>query len=67
MEQKKVIRLKQVSIYHGGDNLTAKRLISEGEMVLSEVDLSVARGCCWEYTLRNLKDGWKRDMPYPIM
>ncbi|MBQ8652639.1 MAG: ATP-binding cassette domain-containing protein [Alistipes sp.] len=44
MEQKKVIRLKQVSIYHGGDNLTAKRLISEGEMVLSEVDLSVARG-----------------------
>ncbi len=44
MEQKKVIRLKQVSIYHGGDNLTAKRLISEGEMVLSEVDLSVVRG-----------------------
>lgn len=44
MEQKKVIRLKQVSIYHGGDNLSAKRLISEGEMVLSEVDLSVARG-----------------------
>lgn len=44
MEQKKVIRLKQVSIYHGGDNLTAKRLISEGEMVLSEVELSVARG-----------------------
>ncbi|MBR4051999.1 MAG: ATP-binding cassette domain-containing protein [Alistipes sp.] len=44
MEQKKVIRLKQVSIYHGGDNLTAKRLISEGEMVLSEVDLSVERG-----------------------
>lgn len=44
MEQKKVIQLKQVSIYHGGDNLTAKRLISEGEMVLSEVDLSVARG-----------------------
>ena len=39
-----MIRLKQVSIYHGGDNLTAKRLISEGEMVLSEVDLSVARG-----------------------
>lgn len=44
MEQKKVIRLNQVSIYHGGDNLTAKRLISEGEMVLSEVDLSVERG-----------------------
>ncbi len=44
MEQKKVIRLKQVSIYHGGDNLTAKRLISEGEMVLTEVDLSVERG-----------------------
>lgn len=44
MEQKKVIQLKQVSIYHGGDNLTAKRLISEGEMVLTEVDLSVARG-----------------------
>ncbi len=44
MEQKKVIQLKQVSIYHGGDNLTAKRLISEGEMVLSEVDLSVERG-----------------------
>lgn len=44
MEQKKVIQLKQVSIYHGGDNLTAKRLISEGEMALSEVDLSVARG-----------------------
>lgn len=39
-----MIRLKQVSIYHGGDNLTAKRLISEGEMVLTEVDLSVERG-----------------------
>lgn len=44
MDEKKVIRLKKVSIYHGGDDLTAKRLISEGEMVLSEVDLSVSRG-----------------------
>lgn len=44
MDEKKVIRLKKVSIYHGGDDLTAKRLISEGEMVLSEVDLTVSRG-----------------------
>lgn len=44
MEDNKVIELKKVAIYHGGDDLTAKRLISEGEMVLSEVDLTVSRG-----------------------
>ncbi|MBR5464782.1 MAG: ATP-binding cassette domain-containing protein [Alistipes sp.] len=44
MNQKKVIRLKGVSIYHGSENQSAKQIIREGEMVLSEVDFEVSRG-----------------------
>lgn len=44
MNQKKVIRLKGVSIYHGSENQSAKQIIHEGEMVLSEVDFEVSRG-----------------------
>ena len=44
MEQKKVIRLSEVAIYHGGENQSAKEIIREGEMVLSEVDFEVSRG-----------------------
>ena len=44
MEQKKVIRLREVAIYHGGENQSAKEIIREGEMVLSEVDFEVSCG-----------------------
>ena len=44
MNEKMVIRLENVSIYHGHENQSAKEIIREGEMVLSEVDLRVARG-----------------------
>ena len=44
MEAKKVIRLREVAIYHGGENQSAKEIIREGEMVLSEVDFEVSRG-----------------------
>ena len=44
MEAKKVIRLREVAIYHGGENQSAKEIIREGEMVLSEVNFEVSRG-----------------------
>ncbi len=44
MEQKQVIRLKGVSVYHGGDYRSEKAMLREGEMVLSGVDLEVERG-----------------------
>lgn len=44
MEQKQVIRLKGVSIYHAGDFRSEKAMLREGEMVLSGVDLEVDRG-----------------------
>lgn len=44
MEKKQVIRLRKVAIYHGGENQSAKQIIHEGEMVLSELDLSVHQG-----------------------
>ncbi|MDO4757969.1 MAG: ATP-binding cassette domain-containing protein [Rikenellaceae bacterium] len=44
MESKKVISLKNVAIYHGGDNQSARQIIKEGEMVLSDVNLEVERG-----------------------
>lgn len=44
MEHKRVIQLKNVAIYHGGENQSAKQIIHEGEMVLSEVNISVSRG-----------------------
>ncbi len=44
MEQKKVVRLKGVAIYHAGEYGSIKAMLREGEMVLSEVDLEVARG-----------------------
>ena len=39
-----MIRLREVAIYHGGENQSAKEIIREGEMVLSEVDFEVSRG-----------------------
>lgn len=44
MESKHVISLKRVAIYHGGDNQSARQIIKEGEMVLSEVDFKVESG-----------------------
>ena len=44
MEQKKVIRLKDVAIYHAGEYSSVKAMLREGEMVLSDVDLEVSRG-----------------------
>lgn len=44
MEQKKVIRLKGVSIYHAGEYRSERAMLREGEMVLSGVDLEVGRG-----------------------
>ena len=44
MEQKQVIRLNGVSVYHGGDYRSEKALLREGEMVLSGIDLEVERG-----------------------
>lgn len=40
----KVIRLENVSIYHAGESTSPKRIINEGELILSDVDLEVARG-----------------------
>lgn len=40
----KVIRLENVSIYHAGEATSPKRIINEGELILSDVDLEVARG-----------------------
>ncbi|MBQ5637843.1 MAG: ATP-binding cassette domain-containing protein [Alistipes sp.] len=39
-----VIRLENVSIYHAGEATSPKRIINEGELILSDVDLEVARG-----------------------
>ena len=40
----KVIRLENVSIYHAGEATSPKRIINEGELILSDVELEVARG-----------------------
>lgn len=40
----KVIRLANVSIYHAGEATSPKRIINEGELILSDVDLEVSRG-----------------------
>ncbi|MBQ6881161.1 MAG: ATP-binding cassette domain-containing protein [Alistipes sp.] len=44
MEQKRVIRLKGVSVYHAGQYRSERAMLREGEMVLSGVDLEVSRG-----------------------
>ena len=44
MEQKRVIRLKGVSVYHAGQYRSERTMLREGEMVLSGVDLEVSRG-----------------------
>lgn len=47
MEEKYVVRLRDVAIYHADDpfgSRSEKRLMQHGEMVLSEVNLSVAPG-----------------------
>ncbi len=44
MEQKQVIRLKGVSVYHAGQYRSERAMLREGEMVLSGVDLEVSRG-----------------------
>ncbi len=44
MENKPVIRLKQVSIYHADDCRSVRKMLREGEMVLSEIDLEVCSG-----------------------
>ena len=47
MERKYVVRLKDVAIYHADDpfgSRSRKKLIRDGEMVLSEVNLRVAPG-----------------------
>lgn len=40
----KVIRLENVAIYHAGEATSAKQIINEGELILSDIDLEVARG-----------------------
>lgn len=47
MKEKEVVRLRNVAIYHADSDfgqLSPKRLVREGEMVLSEVNLSVHAG-----------------------
>ncbi len=44
MEQKRVIRLKGVSVYHAGQYRSERAMLREGEMVLSGIDLEVSRG-----------------------
>ena len=44
MEQKTVIRLKGVSIYHPGEYRSVRKMLREGEMVLSEIDLEIRSG-----------------------
>lgn len=44
MEQKKVIQLQGVSVYHAGEYRSVKAMLREGEMVLSGIDLEVERG-----------------------
>lgn len=43
-QQDKVIRLKDVSIYHAGEYRSVKAILREGEMVLSGVHLEIGRG-----------------------
>ena len=43
-QQEKVIRLKDVSIYHAGECRSVKAILREGEMVLSGIDLEIGRG-----------------------
>ena len=43
-QQDKVIRLKDVSIYHAGEYRSVKAILCEGEMVLSGVHLEIGRG-----------------------
>ncbi len=44
MENTPVIRLKQASIYHAADGRSLRKMLRDGEMVLSEVDLEVRSG-----------------------
>lgn len=44
MEQDKVIRLQDVAIYHAGECRSVKAILREGELVLSGVNLEIARG-----------------------
>ena len=44
MEQKKVIRLKDVAVYHAGEYRSEKAMLREGEMVLSDINIEVERG-----------------------
>lgn len=44
MENKPVIRLKGVSIYHADDRRSVRKMLRDGEMVLSGVDLEVRSG-----------------------
>lgn len=56
MENNPVIRLKQVSIYHAGDCRSVRKMLREGEMVLSEIDLEV-RGGEFVYLLGRVGSG----------
>lgn len=44
MDDKYVVRLKDAAIYHVGDGRSERKLLREGEMVLSDVGFSVAPG-----------------------
>lgn len=44
MDDKYVVRLKDAAIYHVGDGRSERKLLREGEMVLSDVSFSVAPG-----------------------
>ncbi len=44
MENTPVIRLKQASIYHAAAGRSLRKMLRDGEMVLSEVDLEVRSG-----------------------
>ncbi len=44
MENKPVIRLKGVSIYHADDRRSVRKMLRDGEMVLSGIDLEVRSG-----------------------
>lgn len=43
-QQEQVICLKDVSIYHAGEECSVKAMLREGEMVLSGVNLEIGRG-----------------------
>lgn len=43
-QQEQVVCLKDVSIYHAGEECSVKAMLREGEMVLSGVNLEIGRG-----------------------